>query len=67
MSAASSSDNGAGKPEPSDYGWMGAGHRLGREKMTFRGSRKPVEQPGDMYPAGRVGVQSCATDCEAAF
>ncbi len=66
MSAASSSDNGAGKPEPSDYGWMGAGHRLGREKMTFRGSRKPVEQPGDMYPAGRVGVQSCA-DCEAAF
>jgi hypothetical protein len=54
------------KPEPSDYGRIGARKRLRRKGTMFRGSRKRARQPGAMCPAGRVGVLSCV-DCDAAF
>lgn len=61
-----SSDGDAGNPEPCDHRWMGALQRLMRAETLFRASRTPPQKLGAMYPAGSVGVQSCA-DCGAAF
>ena len=55
---ASSSDGVSGKPEPSDYGWMGARQRLRREETLFRGSRKP---PKSLVPCTPRGEQVCSS------
>ena len=56
--SAVSSDEGDGKPEPSDYGRMGARQRLRRDETLFRGSPKP---PKCLVPCTPRGEQVCSS------
>jgi hypothetical protein len=50
--SARTSDGVPGKPEPCDYGWMGARQRLLRAETLFRGSDKPPRSPVPCTPRG---------------